>query len=64
MPNVHPAAWVHPDAQLADDVTVGPFAVVEARAEIGPGTVLEPHAVVHAGARPDLARLRSHIGDR
>ncbi len=46
MPNVHPTALVDPSAQLADDVTVGPYCIVEGGVEIGGGTVLRDHAVV------------------
>jgi len=39
-------AFVHPEARVADDVTVYPFAFVAARAEVGPGCVLFPHVYV------------------
>lgn len=40
MPNVHPSAIIDPQAQIADDVTVGPGCVIEGPVQIGPGTVL------------------------
>jgi UDP-N-acetylglucosamine acyltransferase len=43
-PQVHPSAVVSPDAELADDVRVGPFAVIEGPVTIGPGCVIRPHA--------------------
>ena len=46
MANTHPTAIVDDSAKLADDVTVGPFCVVEGDVEIGPGTVLRPHAII------------------
>jgi UDP-N-acetylglucosamine acyltransferase len=46
MPKIHPSAIVHPEAELADDVEVGAYALVEADVTIGPGCVLRPHAVV------------------
>jgi len=38
---ISPLASVHPDAQIADEVTIGPFCVISSRAKIGFGTVLE-----------------------
>ncbi len=46
MPCVHAAAMIDPRAELADDVTVGPYAVVEAGVVLGRGSVLHAHAVV------------------
>ena len=44
--NLHPSAIVDPRAELAHDVTVGPYAVVEAGAVLMGGCVLHAHAVV------------------
>jgi UDP-N-acetylglucosamine acyltransferase len=46
MPKIHPTAIVHASAQLADDVEIGPYCLIEADVQIGPGTVLRDHAVV------------------
>ena len=46
MPRIHPTALVHGGAQLADDVEIGPYCLVEADVSIGAGTVLRDHAVV------------------
>ena len=46
MTRIHKTAVVSKAAQLADDVEIGPFAVVEDDVRIGPGTKLGPHAVV------------------
>ena len=43
-PRIHPSAVVHPEAVLADDVTVGPFAVIDAGVKLGPGCTVGPHA--------------------
>ncbi len=51
----HPTAIIASGAALADDVQVGPYAVVEERVSIGPGSVIGPHAVIHSHA---------HIGAR
>jgi UDP-N-acetylglucosamine acyltransferase len=37
MPNIHPSAIVSDQAHLADDVDIGPFAIIDAGVEIGPG---------------------------
>jgi UDP-N-acetylglucosamine acyltransferase len=39
-------AIVSPTAQLASDVTVGPFSIIGPNVQIGAGTVVGPHAVV------------------
>ena len=46
MPKIHPTAVVHPDAQLADDVEVSPFCVIESDVVIGPGCRLREGVVV------------------
>jgi UDP-N-acetylglucosamine acyltransferase len=48
---VHPSAIVDPAAELASDVTVGPFAVIEADVRVGEGSRIGAHAVLQAGAR-------------
>lgn len=51
LPNIHPLASVAPGAELADDVLVGPFCVIEDGACLGPGTKLESHVTVRGGVR-------------
>ena len=43
---IDPHAIVSPRAQLASDVTVGPFSVIGPGVSIGPGTVVGPHVVI------------------
>ena len=43
--DVHPTAIIAPEAQLADDVRVGPFVVIDGPVQIGPGTIV--HAQAH-----------------
>lgn len=45
---IHPSAVIHPDAQLAANVTIGPYAVVEGAARIGADCVVQAHAVIGA----------------
>lgn len=46
MPRIHPTAIVHPSAQLADDVEIGAYAIVESDVVVGAGTVLRSHAIL------------------
>jgi UDP-N-acetylglucosamine acyltransferase len=41
---IHATAVVSPEADLADNVEVGPSVVIDGRVRIGPGCVLRPHA--------------------
>lgn len=47
----HPTAIIHPDAKLADDVTVGPYSVIGEHVEIGAGTTIGPHVVIEGHTR-------------
>jgi UDP-N-acetylglucosamine acyltransferase len=44
---IHPSAVIDSDAQLAEDVQVGPYAIIEGHVEIGPGCVIESHACLN-----------------
>ncbi len=44
-------ASIHPDAKIAENVTIDPFAVIDKDVEIGEGTWIGPHAVIKDGAR-------------
>lgn len=46
MSMIHPTAIVEAGAKLADDVRIGPYSIVGAEVELGPGVVLEAHVVV------------------
>ncbi|MSM41241.1 MAG: acyl-ACP--UDP-N-acetylglucosamine O-acyltransferase [Geobacter sp.] len=43
---IHPTAIVHPGAELAADVEVGPYAVIGEHVKIGRGTKIGAHAVI------------------
>lgn len=43
MPEIHPSAIVSERARLAEDVSVGPFSIIDAGVEIGPGCVIGAH---------------------
>jgi UDP-N-acetylglucosamine acyltransferase len=43
---IHPTSIVHPSAQIADGVHIGPYTVVGEHVSIGAGTVIGPHVVI------------------
>ena len=43
-PRIHPTAIIDPAAELADDVTVGPFAILEGPIRLGAGTIVRARA--------------------
>jgi UDP-N-acetylglucosamine acyltransferase len=51
MPNIHPTAIVHPGAELADTVSIGPFTIVEKNVTIGKGTSIGAQCLIADGAR-------------
>jgi UDP-N-acetylglucosamine acyltransferase len=44
--DIHPTAAVHPKAEVADDVVIGPYSVVGEHVKIGAGTRLVAHVYV------------------
>jgi UDP-N-acetylglucosamine acyltransferase len=46
MPKIHPTALVDSRAQLAEDVTVGPYTVIDSDVQIGAGTTIGAHNVI------------------
>ena len=48
---IDPRAIVSPAAELAADVSVGPFSIIAAHVSIGPGTVIGPHVVINGPTR-------------
>lgn len=48
---IHPQAIIDPEAQIADDVEIGPFCVIEAGVEIDAGTRIGSHTVVRGPTR-------------
>jgi len=43
---IHPTALIDPKAELADDVEVGAFSIIDAKVRIDAGTRVGPHAVL------------------
>jgi UDP-N-acetylglucosamine acyltransferase len=44
--NLHPTASIHRQAELADGVSVGPYAVIGEHVRLGAGTIVGPHTVI------------------
>jgi UDP-N-acetylglucosamine acyltransferase len=44
---IHPTAVIDPEAWLADDVQVGPYAIIQGPVEVGPECVIEAHACLN-----------------
>lgn len=49
MSKIHPTAIVDSSANLADDVEVGPYTIIEENVHIGPGCIIGPHCVIGKG---------------
>ena len=47
MVDIHPTAIIHPDAELADRVTVGAYSIIEAGVRIADDTWVGPHVVIN-----------------
>ena len=48
---IDPRAVISPKAELAADVTVGPFSIIGPDVILGPGTVIGPHVVINGPTR-------------
>jgi len=44
--SIHPTAMVDKTVILADDIEIGPYAIVEGDVKLGPGTILRSHSIV------------------
>jgi UDP-N-acetylglucosamine acyltransferase len=51
MPNIHPTAIIDPRAELAADVVIGPYVIIEDDVEIDEGCIIQHHAFIGHGAR-------------
>ncbi|MEM6309011.1 MAG: UDP-3-O-(3-hydroxymyristoyl)glucosamine N-acyltransferase [Pseudomonadota bacterium] len=61
-PGIHASAIVDDSADLAVDVTVGPFSIISAGAQIGAGSVIGPGCFIGMDARISAqAYLREHV---
>jgi UDP-N-acetylglucosamine acyltransferase len=48
---IHPLAYIHPDAHLADNVKVDPFTVIHGNVKIGEGTWIGSNVTIMEGSR-------------
>jgi UDP-N-acetylglucosamine acyltransferase len=48
---IHNTAIIHPNAQIADDVEIGPFTIVEDDVQISSGTKISSNALIASGTR-------------
>ncbi|MEJ2744503.1 MAG: acyl-ACP--UDP-N-acetylglucosamine O-acyltransferase [bacterium] len=46
MKRIHSSAIVDPKAEIADEVEIGPYSIIDAHVHIGRGTVVGPHVVI------------------
>ena len=46
MASIHPTAVIHPEAELAEDVRVGPYSVIGPGVRIDGGTEIASHVVI------------------
>jgi UDP-N-acetylglucosamine acyltransferase len=51
VPNIHSTAIIHKNAQIADDVEIGPFTIVEDDVQISSGTKIASNVVIASGTR-------------
>jgi len=45
-PQVHPTAIVSDQAELGEDVVIGPFCLIEGKVKLGKGTIVDSHSVI------------------
>jgi UDP-N-acetylglucosamine acyltransferase len=55
--HIHSTAYIAPDVALGDNVTVGPFAVIETGAELGANCQVGAHAVVHGHVKMGVGNI-------
>lgn len=48
---IQPLAYIHPNAKIAKDVTIGPFSTIHDNVEIGEGTWIGSNVTIMEGAR-------------
>jgi UDP-N-acetylglucosamine acyltransferase len=56
---IHPTALINPAAELADDVEIGPYVCIDGHTVIGPGCIVQAHAILAGKVR---IGKNNHIG--
>ncbi len=46
MSKIHPTSILSPDVEIAEDVEIGPYCLIQGKVKIGRGTVVEGHATI------------------
>ena len=46
-PRIHPTALIDPQAELADDVEVGAFSIIESKVKVDSGSRIGPHVILN-----------------
>jgi len=60
--NIHPTAFIHPSATIADNVTIGPFCAIDSESTIGEGSVLGSHVSISEGVHIGKAcTIHAHV---
>jgi UDP-N-acetylglucosamine acyltransferase len=58
---IHSTAVIHPGAQLAEAINIGPYAIVEDGVSVGAGCEIGPHAVIRRGSLlEDSVKIDAH----
>lgn len=57
MSQIHPSSVVSKQAEIADDVVIGPFCIIRGKVKLGPGCVLDSH--VSLGSEHGLVEIGS-----
>ncbi len=61
-PGIHPTALIADNAQIGEEVEIGPYVVVAEGAQVGPRTILESHVVIGADAQVGAeCHLHPHV---
>lgn len=55
---IHPSSVVGPDVELADDVEIGPYCLIQGKVKIGRGTFVEGHVTL--GSRHGILEIGEH----
>jgi UDP-N-acetylglucosamine acyltransferase len=51
MKDIHSTAIIHPEAELEDDIRVGPYSIISAGVRIGKGTEVGSHVVIEGSTK-------------
>ncbi|BAW80527.1 acyl-ACP--UDP-N- acetylglucosamine O-acyltransferase [Candidatus Nitrosoglobus terrae] len=59
---IHPTAIIAPEAELGENVTVGPYTIIHSPVSIGAETTIGPHVVIHPFVRLGYQnKIHAHV---